>query len=78
MHLISTNYKYSIFGTIYAEYKKLAAICANRHKMGNNRAIHCVRDEQLYDYVVENKKNSKVQLSELIFSKKKGGEVRGT
>jgi hypothetical protein len=34
-------------------------------KWGTTGHVHCVRDEQLYDYIVENKKGKKLNQKEI-------------
>ena len=34
-------------------------------KWGTTKAVHCIRDEQLYDYIVENKKPNKLNKKEI-------------
>ena len=34
-------------------------------KWGTTKAVHCIRDEQLYDYIVENKKSNKLNKKEV-------------
>lgn len=34
-------------------------------KWGTTKAVHCIRDEQLYDYIVENKKPNKLDRNEI-------------
>ncbi len=34
-------------------------------KWGTTKAVHCIRDEQLYDYIVENKKLNKLNKKEI-------------
>lgn len=34
-------------------------------KWGTTKAVHCIRDEQLYEYIVENKKSNKLNKKEI-------------
>lgn len=37
-------------------------------KWGSTGYVHCVKDEQIYDYIVENKKSNKLTKKEMVLS----------
>jgi hypothetical protein len=43
----------------------LESTCRNARKLGTTGYVHCVEDEQLYDYIVDNKRVKKLAKKEI-------------